>query len=71
MSAQVRRVTLLAWGGAWAIAMHAAASPVLAQQRVSRLPEEDKGILAWVIAFGVAVLFAAAVFINPKRTHLD
>ncbi len=37
----------------------------------ARLTGEDKGILQWLIAFGVVVLMAAIAFLNPKRSHLD
>jgi hypothetical protein len=37
----------------------------------TRLTGEDKGILQWLLAFGIVVLMAAVGFLNPKRSHLD
>lgn len=42
-----------------------------AAQVPARLPEEDKGLLQWVVMLGILVLLAAAAFMNPKRTHQD
>ena len=38
-------------------------------QAPARLPNEDKGIVQWLVAIGIVVLIAAAAFLNPKRSH--
>jgi hypothetical protein len=46
--------------GAWAFA-----------QEPAKLPKDDKGILQWVIALGLAIVVLVSAFMNPKRSHLD
>jgi hypothetical protein len=40
-------------------------------QRPARLPEDESGILQWVIAAGIAVVICVTAFLNPKRSHLN
>lgn len=39
-------------------------------QRPGRLPNEDGGLLQWVIAVALSVVICAPALLNPKRSHL-
>jgi hypothetical protein len=40
-------------------------------QQPADLPNEDKGIVQWLIALGIVALICGAAFLNPKRSHLS
>lgn len=40
-------------------------------QSEGRLPNEDGGLMQWIIAAALIVVVCAPAAINPKRTHQD
>ncbi len=40
-------------------------------QEKARLPNEDGGLMQWVIAAALIAIVCAPAAINPKRTHQD
>ncbi len=52
-----------------ALATHMTAGAALAQ-RPGRLPEEDGGLIQWLMAAGLALVICAPAFLNSKRSHL-
>lgn len=53
-----------------AIVLHGSALSAWAQ-KPAKPPEDDSGILQWVIAAGIAVVICVTAFMNPKRSHLN
>jgi hypothetical protein len=53
-----------------AVVVHASAASAWAQ-KPTKPPEGDGGILAWVIATGIAVVICVTAFLNAKRSHLN
>ncbi len=40
-------------------------------QKPGRVPNEDAGMLPWVVAIGLLIVVCAPAAINAKRSHLD
>jgi len=53
-----------------AVMLHGSALSAWAQKPATP-PEDDGGILQWVVAAGIAVVICATAFLNPKRSHLN
>lgn len=53
-----------------AVAVHGSALSAWAQ-RPTKPPEDESGILTWVIAAGIAIVICVTAFLNPKRSHLN
>ena len=39
-------------------------------QEPATLPNQDSGVVQWLVAAGLAALICATAFLNPKRSHL-
>lgn len=39
-------------------------------QEAATLPNQDSGVVQWLVAAGLAGLILATAFLNPKRSHL-
>jgi len=53
-----------------AIIVHGLAVSAWAQKPI-KPPEDDGGVLPWVVAAGIAVVICVTAFLNPKRSHLN
>jgi hypothetical protein len=53
-----------------AAVVHASALSAWAQ-KPTKPPEDDSGVLQWVIAAGIVVVICVTAFLNPKRSHLN
>ena len=52
------------------LVVHGAALSAWAQ-KPAKPPEDDSGVLQWVVAAGIAVIICVTAFMNPKRSHLN
>ena len=53
-----------------AVVVHGTAVSAWAQKPI-RPPEDEGGVLTWVVAAGIAVVICVTAFLNPKRSHLN
>lgn len=53
-----------------AVVVHGSALSAWAQKPI-KPPEDDGGVLTWVVAAGIAVIICITAFLNPKRSHLN
>jgi len=53
-----------------AIVVQAVAVPAWAQ-KPAKLPEDESGVMQWVVAAGIAVVICVTAFLNPKRSHMN
>ena len=53
-----------------AVVVHGSALSAWAQKPI-KPPEDDGGVLPWVVAAGIAVVICVTAFLNPKRSHLN
>ena len=53
-----------------AVIVHGTAVSAWAQKPI-KPPEDDSGVLPWVVAAGIAVVICVTAFMNPKRSHLN
>ena len=60
-----RRACVVALG---MLTVHLAA-PLALAQRVMKVAEDDKGLLQWGIAAGLAVVVCVASFVGPRRSQ--
>ena len=52
-----------------ALLMHTLASSAWAQKLV-KAPEDEGGVIQWIVTAGVVIVIGASAFLNPKRSHL-